>query len=94
MTMDLTPQPVNKPRISAELFNAAQRILADRPDLTNRIQAALIVATDLNVYIDPNYRATRHTCHCPDALFRGSARGSLGLCKHSLGIRLAGMVSA
>ena len=84
----------SKPRVSAKLFSAALNLKAARPDVADgRLERAVVLATDLN-QIDPTYRATVCSCHCPDATFKGRNRGSLSVCKHSLAIRLVRMVAA
>ena len=82
--------PTVKPRIPGRMIAAALRMRAERPDLAARLEKAAVLAADLgalNVKAS-QYRTTPHTCHCPDALFKGRARGSLSVCKHSLAVRL------
>ena len=77
-----------KPRIPAKMVAAGLAMLAENPRLAGRIEKAALIATNLR-QINPAYRATASTCHCPDSLFAGRNRGSLSVCKHSLGLRLA-----
>ena len=83
------PAP-SKSRISALLMGAAMKLQEQRPDLgVSRIAKGVMLALDLNGGINPAYKSTRLSCHCPDITFSGANRGSLALCKHSIAVRLA-----
>ena len=61
-----------------------------------RIGDAVMLAMDLS-QINPKYRATRHTCHCPDFTFHGKNRPTwrgVGLCKHSLAVYMRQQLTA